>query len=117
MIEFKVECDSGREAYRQVLTESDHFSLTVGDQACEVIDISENGIAYRVQLDLDDSLIAAALEFELDGNAISINCNLQRVRKADDVHCCVFTALSKVHHMILSRYIMQCQKRSIREAR
>ena len=114
MIEVEFTRDSGRRAYRHDLTEEDAFCLTVSGQVCEAVNLSENGVAYRARDELREELLPAELEFELDGVPMSICCNLQRVRTIDGIHCCEFTAMSDRQHIILSRYVMQCQKAYIR---
>jgi len=114
MIELEYTRDSGRRAYRHEVTEEDGFRLVVSGQVCDAVNISENGVAYRVQGELREELQPATLEFELDGVPMSICCNLQRVRTNDGIHCCEFTAMSDRQHVILSRFVMQCQKAYIR---
>lgn len=114
MIEVEFTRDSGRRAYRHDITDEDVFRLTVSGQECDAVNLSENGVAYREREELTDELQPATLEFDLDGVPMSICCNLQRVRTIDGVHCCEFTAMSDRQHVILSRFVMQCQKAYIR---
>lgn len=114
MIEVEFTRDSGRRAYRHEIMEEDVFRLTVAGQVCDAVNLSENGVAYRAGGELTEELQSATLEFDLDGFAMSICCNLQRVRTIDGIHCCEFTAMSDRQHVILSRFVMQCQKAFIR---
>lgn len=114
MIELEYATENGRRAYRHEVVDEDGFCLTVAGQSCDAVNLSENGVAYRVQGELKEVLQPAVLEFELDGVPMSICCNLQHARTLDGVHCCEFTAMSERQHIILSRFIMQCQKAYIR---
>lgn len=114
MIEVEYTRESGRRAYRHEITEEDNFRLVVAGQVCDAVNLSENGVAYRVRGELTEELQSATLEFDLDGFHRSICCNLQRVRTIDGIHCCEFTAMSDRQHVVLSRFVMECQKAYIR---
>lgn len=114
MIEIQYEYENGRRAYRHEVVAEDHFRLTVAGQACEALNVSENGVAYRAPGQHKPELQAALLEFDLDGVPISVCCNLECIRSDGGVHCCSFTAMSERQHLMLSRFVMQCQKAYIR---
>lgn len=117
MIEFQYEYESGRRAYRHDVVDSDGFRLTVAGHVCEAVNLSENGVAFRAVGPMGEDLQPAELEFSLDGVPISVCCNLQCVRADAGIHCCTFTAMSERQHLMLSRFIMQCQKAYIRRER
>lgn len=117
MIEFRFAQDNGRRAYRHSLSAEDNFRLIIAGEQCTAINLSENGIAYEGAPVNSGELIAAKLAFDLDGLSVIISCNLRTVRSVGDLNCCLITALSDSDRLILSRYLMECQKRQIRRER
>jgi len=114
MIEFRFAQDNGRRAYRHTLTDEDNFRLIIAGESCMAVNLSENGIAYQGAEVEAGELIPAKLAFELEGLSVIISCNLRTVRSVGDLNCCLITALSDRDRLILSRFLMECQKRQIR---
>lgn len=114
MIEFEADLDNGRQAYRHELCAEDRFLLAVDGKRCEAVNLSENGVAYTAPDTQQVDVLPAVMAFMLDNRPVKVECSLVLVRAIDSLRCCAFTDISKVHHLMLSRYIMHCQKASIR---
>lgn len=117
MIEFETDLDNGRQAYRHTLSAEDRFMLVVDGTPCDAVNLSENGVAYNAQDGSPDGELPAVMTFMLDGKRVTVECKLVLVRAIERLRCCSFVDIPKVHHLMLSRYIMHCQKESIRRAR
>jgi len=118
MIEIQYDYDNGRRAYRHDLCAEDYFELEVADEPREAVNVSDNGVAYRRPATGEDAeLVSALLRFKVSDSVVEVYCNLQRTRTEGDLYCCEITALSERQQMMLSRFIMQCQKSAIRRLR
>lgn len=102
-----------RESYRLMPRKDDPISLKVAGVAVKLINISADGVAFHYEGTIRKAFYPIELEFKLETEC-RIRCQLKMVRRQSPNFSGTFVEMSEDATLLLARFLMNCQKKEIR---
>lgn len=116
LIEFDDDEQTNRGSVRIHPSEEDGLIVEVAGRKVEVDNLSAGGIAFIYNGNVAKSTYSAKLQFELE-EPREINCKIKVMREAKPIYSGPFVDMDEQHSKLLSRFLLECQKRAIRRQR
>lgn len=116
LIEFDDDEQTNRDNVRIHPSEEDGLILEVAGRQVKVDNLSGGGIAFVYNGNVAKSTYSAKLQFDLEGPR-EITCKIKVMRDAKPIYSGPFVDMDEQHSKLLSRFLLECQKRAIRRQR
>lgn len=108
-----LEKSNKRQAVRVDLTAKDPVRFAAAGQKAVIENISESGIAFKVEEPIEESIVPGILKFKID-QVYTLRMEVEILLKKEDSYRAKFVGLSRQNSKLMSRLVLGLQKLHIR---